>query len=229
MKQKIFLLVSMSFLLSSLVFGQMFQQDLDNPSNEKTVLNNFESTNSFTVLEMANGNVTYNINTGGYGTCANPPGIDETFNCATDGQPALDLGSFTDINPVGDQLTGIELIIYGACAGDVEFFLNGVSIASGTVTGPTCSCESIASDPFNPQYFTVTINPSIEAAFIIGGLNTLSVLTTNSEYGSQCFYGADVTIITSNPPSVPLSNWAIYISILLVVIFTVSYFRKIIF
>lgn len=71
---------------------------------------------------------TYNINTtnvsGGGGTCPNSA-IDATFDCAFDGDPAIDLGSFTDTNSSGVELATMELTIYGACSGDVEFFING--------------------------------------------------------------------------------------------------------
>lgn len=223
MKRKITLLFSMFFLLTGLVFGQMYEVDYGDLSDENAALSSIESTNTYTVMEMASGDVTYNLNTGGYSTCANPPGIDQTYDCAFPGSGAMVFGTFTDINQPGDQLSSMELVIYGACSGGVEFFINGVSVASGTVTGLSCSCQSIASDPLIPQNFTVTINPAIQAAFVAGGSNTLSVIATGS---SQCFYGADV-ILSTDAPLVPLSNWAIYFSILLMLVFTIIYVRKI--
>lgn len=65
------------------------------------------------------------------------------------------------------------------------------------MTGLTCSCQSIASDPNLPQNYTVTVTPVIIAAYVIGGNNTLSVSTSNSAFGVQCFYGADVTVTTA--------------------------------
>ena len=211
----------MSFFLGSVVFGQMYQSEMgDSPNNSP---DNNNSTSSYTVSLLANGSTTYYINTAGSGACGHP-GIDDTYDCASDGGPAMDLGTFTDINQTGSQLSSMDLVIYGACSGDVEFFLNGVSIASGNVTGPICGCISIASDPFNPQNYTVTITPTIQAAFIVGGLNTLSVVVTNSEFGIQCFYGADVTLATG--PSVPLSNWALGIGLLLISGFIVVRYRR---
>ena len=139
---------------------------------------------------------TYNIDTTGQ-ACSGNPGIDATFACATDGQPALDLGSFTDTNTSGLEVSSISLTIYGACSGDVEFFINGTSIATGTATGLSCSCQSIASDPNIPQNYTVTMTPAIIAAYVIGGSNTLSVSASNSAAGAQCFYGADVMVTTA--------------------------------
>ncbi|MDP5097781.1 MAG: T9SS type A sorting domain-containing protein [Flavobacterium sp.] len=143
---------------------------------------------------------TYNINTtnvsGSGGTCANS-GIDSTFDCVADGAPAIDLGSFTDTNSSGVELSTMGLTIYGACSGDVEFFINGTSIYSGSATGLSCSCQSITSDPNLPQNYTVTVTPVIIAAYVIGGNNTLSVSTSNSAFGVQCFYGADVTVTTA--------------------------------
>tara|TARA_B110000285_G_C15104810_1_gene607310 strand:+ start:150 stop:875 length:726 start_codon:yes stop_codon:yes gene_type:complete len=138
---------------------------------------------------------TYNIDTTGQ-TCPNS-GIDATFACAIDGQPAVDLGSFTDTNTSGLEVSSISLTIYGACSGDVEFFINGTSIATGTATGLSCSCQSIASDPNIPQNYTVTMTPAIIAAYVIGGSNTLSVSASNSAAGAQCFYGADVMVTTA--------------------------------
>ncbi len=139
---------------------------------------------------------TYNINTSGGGTCVNS-GIDATFDCATDGAPAINLGSFTDTNSSGVELSTMNLTIYGACSGDVEFFINGTSISTGTATGLSCSCQSISSDPNIPQNYTVIVTPAIVAAYLIGGNNTLSVSTSNSAFGVQCFYGADVTVTTA--------------------------------
>ncbi|KAA1243910.1 T9SS type A sorting domain-containing protein [Aquimarina sp. RZ0] len=132
-------------------------------------------------------------NSGSGGTCPNS-GIDATFDCVLDGNPALELGSFIDTNPSGAALQSMSLLIYGACSGNVEFFLNGVSIVTGTATGLSCSCQSISGDPNIPQSYSVTITPAIAAAFTSGGTNTLSVSVTNSAFGTQCFYGADVTV-----------------------------------
>lgn len=139
---------------------------------------------------------TYNINTSGGGTCENS-GIDASYDCAIDGQPAINLGSFTDTNSSGVELSTMNITIYGACSGDVEFFINGTSISTGTATGLICQCQSIASDPNIPQNYTVTVTPAIVAAYLIGGNNTLSVSSSNSAAGAQCFYGADVTVTTT--------------------------------
>lgn len=89
----------------------------------------------------------------------------------------------------------MSLVVYGACAGDIEFFINGTSIASGTATaGLSCSCQSIAGDPDIPQNYTVTVTPAIQAAYVLGGSNTLSAAANNSPAGVQCFYGADVIV-----------------------------------
>ena len=157
---------------------------------------------------------TYNINTATNpavgGVCPSNVGIDNTYDCAFDGQPAINIGDFTDTNPNGSQLNTMDLVVYGACSGDVNFFLNGVQIASGTATGLSCSCQSIASDPAIPQNYTVTVTPAIQAAFNAGGVNTLSVSTANSTVGAQCFYGADV-ILTAGPaaPVPTMSEWGL--------------------
>lgn len=143
---------------------------------------------------------TYNINTAANpdfgGTCGNS-GIDATYNCANDGGAQMDFGIFTDTNSVGMEISTMELVIYGACSGDVEFFINGTSLVTGTATGLSCSCQSISSDPNLPQNYTVTMTPAIIAAYVIGGSNTLSVSVNNSANGVQCFYGADVTVTTA--------------------------------
>ncbi len=158
----------------------------------------------FTYLGGAAITNTYNINTATNpavgGTCPNS-GIDATYDCAFDGQPAINLGSFTDLNAPGATVNSIDLLIYGACSGDVNFFLNGTPLVSGTATGLSCSCQSISSDPNLPQSYTVTMNPAIQAAFIAGGVNVLSVSSANSVNGAQCFYGADVILSTGGSPS----------------------------
>lgn len=165
---------------------------------------------------------TYNINTVANptfgGICGSNTGIDNTYDCALDGQPAMVIGSFTDTNAGGSTLNTMDLVIYGACSGDVTFFLNGVQISSGTASGLACACQSIAGDPLIPQNYTVTVTPAIQAAFVAGGTNTLTVAGNNSAAGAQCFYGADV-ILTAGPASaVPtMSQWGLIILGLVVV------------
>ena len=159
---------------------------------------------------------TYNINTATNpavgGVCPANTGIDNTYDCAFDGQPPINIGSFTDTNAGGSLLSTMDLVVYGACSGDVTFFLNGVQIATGTASGLACACQSIASDPLIPQNYTVTVTPAIQAAFVAGGVNTLSVATANSTAGAQCFYGADV-ILTAGPaaPVPTMSQWGLII------------------
>ncbi len=152
---------------------------------------------------------TYNVNTAANpavgGICGNP-GIDGTYDCAFDNAPPISLGDFTDTNTPGSTLSNIDVLIYGACSGDVEFFLNGVSIASGTATGLGCSCQSIASDPNIPQTYMVTMTPAIQAAFVAGGTNTISVAVSNSAAGAQCFYGYDITIDVGDSAFVTLDD-----------------------
>jgi hypothetical protein len=138
---------------------------------------------------------TYNIDTTGQ-SCSGT-GIDATYECANDGQPALDLGSFTDTNTAGLEISSMSLVIYDACNGDFEIFLNGISVGTDTTTGTGCSCETIASNVNITKNITVTLTPAIVSAYVIGGSNTLSVSTTNSTNGFQCFYGADVTVTTA--------------------------------
>lgn len=153
---------------------------------------------------------TYNINTAANsavgGICPGNPGIDETFDCAFDGSPAIDIGDFSENSSAGATLDGIDLVIYGACSGDVEFFLNGVSIATGTASGLACSCQSIDSDPNVPQNYTAVITPAAQTAFVPGGTNTLSVAASNSAAGAQCFYGADVMVTTSGGNACSITN-----------------------
>jgi hypothetical protein len=139
---------------------------------------------------------TYNINSSGTGDCGTG-GLDGPYICSTDGQPAIDLGTFTDTNTSGVEISSMSLILYDACDGDFEIFLNGVSIGTDTTTGTFCSCETIASNANITKNITVTLTPTIIAAYVIGGSNTLSVSTTNSSAGVQCFYGADVTVTTA--------------------------------
>jgi len=171
---------------------------------------------------------TYNINSSGTGNCGSNPGIDANFICAVDGATAT-LGVFTDTNTPGFVLTSMNLVIYGACAGDVAFSLNGTPIVSGTApVGLTCTCQSIASDPDIPQNYSVTVTPAIQAAFVVGGNNTLSVTGSNSAVGTQCFYGADVTLNATpgggGATDVPtLSEWGLIVLALLFMTFGTLY------
>lgn len=165
-------------------------------------------------FQLANAQ-TYNINTAANpavgGICPSNVGIDNTYDCAFDGQPAIDLGTFTDTNPNGSTLLTMDLVVYGACSGDVTFFLNGTQITTGTATGLSCACQSIASDPAIPQNYTVTVTPAMQAAFVAGGANTLSVAANNSTSGAQCFYGADVTLTAAAAAVPTLSQWGLII------------------
>lgn len=136
---------------------------------------------------------TYNINSSGSGDCGTG-GLDGPFICAVVGEPAINLGTFTDTNSVGQELSSMDLTIYDACNGNFEIFLNGVSVGTGTTTGTDCNCETIASNANITKNITVTLTPAIIAAYVIGGENTLSVSTTGT---SQCFYGAEVTVTTA--------------------------------
>ncbi len=139
---------------------------------------------------------TYNINTATNpdvgGMCPLNSGIDASFNCFIAGGAAIDIGSFMDTNAAGATLTSISVETYSACNGDVELFLNGVSLATQTLSGLSCSCQSISGDPNIPQSFTITLTPAIAAAYVLGGMNTLSLSATSA--GSICIYGADVTV-----------------------------------
>lgn len=147
----------------------------------------------FTTFSQAQ---TYNINTAANpnfgGSCGSNSGIDATYSC---GNQSINtpVGSFTDTNSGGLQINGMTITTYIACNGTVELFLNGVSVGNVTVSGTGCSCQSIASTPGITNTLNVTITPAIQAAYVIGGNNTLSLTT---ESGTQCFYGADVTVTT---------------------------------
>lgn len=159
---------------------------------------------------------TYNLNTAANpavgGICPSNSSIDNTYDCAFDNAPPIILGSFTDTNTGSNVLNSMDLVVYGACTGNVEFFLNGVSIATGTASGLSCSCQSIAGDPNIPQNYTVTVTPAIQAAFVAGGANTLSVAGSSSALGAQCFYGADVILTAGPPAAVPtLSQWGLIV------------------
>lgn len=175
---------------------------------------------------------TYNINTATNpavgGVCPGNTGIDNTYDCAFDNQPAINIGDFTDTNPVGSSLVSMDLLVYGACSGGVTFFLNGTQIATGTATGLSCSCQSIASDPNIPQSYTVAVTPAISSAFVAGGTNTLSVSSNNSAAGAQCFYGADVTLVAGPAATVPtMSQWGLILFGLVLVAFgVVAVWRK---
>lgn len=165
---------------------------------------------------------TYNINTATNpsvgGVCASNPGIDASFDCAIDGSPPISIGDFADVNASGSTLNTMDLLVYGACSGDVTFFLNGTQIASGTASNLACSCQSISSDPNIPQSYSVAVTPAIQAAFVAGGTNTLTVSSANSLAGAQCFYGADVTLTAGPAAAVPtMGQWGLIIFGLLVV------------
>lgn len=174
---------------------------------------------------------TYNLNTATNpavgGICNANTGIDNTYDCAFDNQPPIVVGTFTDTNAPGSGLTTMDLVVYGACSGDVTFFLNGTQIATGTATGLSCTCQSIAGDPNIPQNYSVTVTPAIQSAFVAGGANTLTVGASNSPFGSQCFYGADV-ILTAGPALVPtLSQWGlILLGLIVVCVGGVAVWRK---
>lgn len=138
---------------------------------------------------------TYTINASGSGDCGTG-GIDGPFVCVNDNATET-LGSFTDTNPSNYVLDTLSLTIYDSCNGDFEVFLNGVSIATGTTSGTACACETIASTPGITNTLTVNLTPQIIDAYVMGGDNTLSVAVTNSQFGVQCFYGAEVTINTT--------------------------------
>ncbi|MDB3906151.1 hypothetical protein N9355_01620, partial [Crocinitomicaceae bacterium] len=144
----------------------------------------------------------YNINTATNplvgGVCPSNSGIDNTYNCAFDGQPEEVVGSFTDLSSLGSTLDNVAISFFSACAGDITLYLNGVPMATQTLTGLSCSCQSIASDPAIPQSISVTMTPAIQAAFIPGGVNNITATSANSAAGAMCYYGVDLTISTSS-------------------------------
>lgn len=135
---------------------------------------------------------TYNLNSGP-SVCAANTGIDRTYNCASGSTPAL-VGTYTDTNVPGKQLSTMSIKIYIACNGTSKLFINGTEIGSVVTTGTTCSCQSIASTPGITKILDVTMTPAIIAAYVIGGSNSLTLSSTT---GTQCFYGAEVAVTTS--------------------------------
>lgn len=136
---------------------------------------------------------TYNLDTSGSGGCGANTGIDATFICTVDGALA-ELGNYVDTNATNMGLSSMSVTVYDACNGDFELFINGESIGSNTTSGTGCSCESIASNPNTTTTINVALTPEIIAAYSAGASNTLTVMTSNSELGQQCFYGANVTV-----------------------------------
>ena len=137
---------------------------------------------------------TYNLDTAGPGyTCAGNTGNDFTYDCSTI-NVNKPVGTFLDTNTVGQGLTSMTLTVYIACNGNSELFLNGVSLGNITTSGTGCSCETIASTPGITGVLNVTMTPAIQAAYVIGGNNTISLTALAS---TQCYYGADVNVGTT--------------------------------
>lgn len=139
---------------------------------------------------------TYTINASGSGDCGTG-GIDGPYNCVFDGDPPEILGSFTDTNVPDAELTALSVLLYNACNGNFELFLNGVALGTGATTGTNCECETIASNPSVSNNIAITLSQEIQEAYMMGGSNELSVAVSNSVFdGLQCFYGAELTATT---------------------------------
>ncbi|ARV05672.1 hypothetical protein BTO04_02705 [Polaribacter sp. SA4-10] len=132
---------------------------------------------------------TYIIDASGSGNCSANTGIDNPFLCISAGA-AINVGTFTDTNTSG-TLTAIDMDVYDACNGDFEVFLNNVSVGTGTTTGTNCACESIASNPNITKNISITVTPAIAGAYVVGGVNTISISTSTQ----QCFYGVEITAV----------------------------------
>ncbi len=135
---------------------------------------------------------TYNLNSG-TSVCTNNTGIDNTYVCANT-TSTVQLGSFNDTNASSHVLTSMSGTVYIACNGTSQVFLNGVLVATIVTSGTTCSCQSIASTPGITNNFNVTMTPQIAAAYVAGGTN---IITFKSTTGTQCCYGADITVTTT--------------------------------
>lgn len=131
---------------------------------------------------------TYIIDASGTSTCSANTGIDNPFLCISAGA-ATNVGTFTDTN-ASAELTTMSITLYDACNGNFEVFLNNVSVGTGTTTGTKCACESIASNPNITKNISITVTPAIAAAYVIGGVNTISISTSTQ----QCFYGVEITV-----------------------------------
>jgi hypothetical protein len=132
---------------------------------------------------------TYIIDASGTSNCSANTGIDNPFLCISAGA-AINVGTFTDTNTSG-TLTAIDMDVYDACNGGFEVFLNIVSVGTGTTTGTNCACESIASNPNITKNISITVTPAIAAAYVVGGVNTISISTSTQ----QCFYGVEITAV----------------------------------
>jgi len=135
---------------------------------------------------------TYNVDTPG-GNCPLNTGIDKTFTCSTTNNN-INLGTFTDTNIAGQSINSISAKVYIACNGTCSIFLNGTLLGSLTVTGTGCSCQAIAAVPGITNTLTVVMTPEIAAAYVVGGVNTLSLTKTSAGGNQMCVYGADVTV-----------------------------------
>lgn len=137
---------------------------------------------------------TYNLDTAELGyTWSGNTENDFTYDCSTI-NVNRQVGTFLDTNTAGQGLTSMTLTAYIACNGTSELFLNGVSLGNITTSGTGCSCQTIASTPGITSVLNVTMTPAIQAAYVIGGNNTISLTALAS---TQCYYGADVNIGTT--------------------------------
>lgn len=117
------------------------------------------------------------INSSGCGDWGFSGWIEGPYQCSINGQLAVDLGSFPDTNIAGLELATMSLKIYFYCDGDFEVFLNGALVRTHSTAGTTCACPTIESNPNITKNIQVTVTPAIVAAYVIGGVNTLSVTT----------------------------------------------------
>lgn len=75
--------------------------------------------------------------------------------------------------------------------GDLEVFLNNVSLGAATATGNDGDCVSVETRPSIAVNVPVTFTTAIKDAYNIGGSNTLTMSVGGAQ---QCIYGAEVVV-----------------------------------
>lgn len=137
----------------------------------------------------------YLVNSSGHRTCEGDS-IDGSYEYSVNNGPTVNLGSFIDTNIEGVELATMSLKIYSVCNGDFKVFLNGTLKGTYATAGTCCTFETIESNPNITKNIRVMITQSIIASYVIGGVNTLSVTTSNSIEKDQFVFGFEVTVTT---------------------------------
>lgn len=133
----------------------------------------------------------YKIDASGGGTCPYPD-IAATHSPGVDSNPYV-LGTFTDTNGEGVELSGLSLSSFSFTSGTCEFYINGTSIGTITESGRSSSCT--APHLLGSTLLLSSVTADIKKAYNIGGLNTLSAKRISGE-PRHYFYGVFVNVST---------------------------------